>query len=421
MGMNVSEKILAKASGKKRVSPGEFVWATPDKAYMMDRMTPTYYNFLKEVGLRRVYDSNQIIVSFDHHVPADSLAAAERQRICREFVREQGIKHFYDIGRAGINHQFMAEIGHARPGTLIVGDDTHAPALGGVGAFAVGLGMDIGYVLALGKAWFRVPESFKISITGKLPVGVMSRDLIQWIIGEHNLGSRGAVYKALEFAGPTVDKMSIDGRLTLCCLSVQSGAKTGIVNPDRKTMDYVKARAREPFEALKSDLDAEYEEVLNYDVSGLEPQVAFPPAPNNVKTVTEAEGIEIDQAVVCSCAGARIEDLRAGAEILRGRKVHPGVRMIVIPVTQEVYLDALEEGLIKVFIQSGAVVCAPTCGACSGALAQVVAGETTIQSSVLNSPGRCGSPEARIYLASAATIAASAVNGKITDPRKFLE
>lgn len=419
--MTISEKILARASGKKKVTPGEIVFAKPGVVVINDSIGPTFIKALtEEVGLKKVKEPDKIVVGFDHFVPAPSLGAAETQKMERKFVQENGIKAFFDVGRHGINHQLMAEKGFARPGILYVGDDTHAITLGAFGAFAVAVGYDIVPIFATGECWLRVPESIKLNLTGNFRNGVMTRDLILLIV--HDLGYDGALYKVIEFTGPAVEAMSIDSRMVLCNLVNQTGAKTGIINPDEKTISYVKERTKEPFEAVRSDLEATYEKEIDYDISNLRPQVAAPPSPINSKDVADLEGVEIDQAYIGSCASGRLEDLRITAKILKNKKVHPRVRMIVIPSSQEIYLNAAKEGLLEDIVRADGVVCAPSCGPCGGGHSGVLASsEVCIATGVLNYPGRMGSVEAKIYLASPATVAASAVNGKITDPTNLLK
>lgn len=418
MGMTITEKILARSSSKKKVSVGEIVLAKPDIAVNMDTFFPFIIKALNKIGIEGVWDPNRVIVVFDHKIPADSVNVAEMHKTIREFVKETGIKYFYDVGRGGISHQLMAEKGHARPGMLYVADDTHAITLGALGTFAVALGFDIVSVLTTGKTWFKVPESIKFNIVGNFDKGVMSRDLIQRIVGD--LGSDGALYKVMEFDGPTVGAMSIDGRMTMCNAVNNAGAKTGIVNPDQKTIDYVKRRTKESFDVLKSDKDAEYTDILDYDVTKLEPQVTLPPTPVNVKSVVDVENVEIDQAYIGSCASGRMEDLRVAARILKGKRIHPRVRMFIVPSSQEVYQRATNEGLIEIFGQSSALVCAPSCGPCAGYWGTLAAYEVCVATSVLNTPGRMGSHKSQIYLASAATVASSAIEGKICDPRGFM-
>jgi 3-isopropylmalate/(R)-2-methylmalate dehydratase large subunit len=339
----------------------------------------------------------------------------------RAFAREQNIPYLYDVGDGGICHQVMVERGHVRPGELIVGADSHTCTYGALGAFATGIGStEMAAVFATGKIWLKVPSAIKINVIGKFRKFITPKDLILDVIGK--IGADGAIYKAVEFTGPTIREMSISGRLTLCNMTVEMGAKSGIIEPDEKTIQYVKTRTNKSFNIFKSDLDADYERTLEFNVDDLEPMVACPPSVDNVKPVKDVEGVEIDQAFLGSCTNGRLEDLVLAAEILRGKRVKKGVRMLVTPASSEVYLQALEMGLLEVFVKAGACICNPTCGACFGGhMGLLAAGEVCISSSNRNFVGRMGSPEAKIYLASPATVAASAIEGKIVDPRRFME
>jgi 3-isopropylmalate/(R)-2-methylmalate dehydratase large subunit len=315
----------------------------------------------------------------------------------------------------------MPEKGHVRPGEVIVGADSHTCTYGAFGAFATGIGStEMAAVFATGKLWFRVPEVIKVDVTGKLPKMVTAKDVTLNIVGK--IGADGAIYKGLEFGGSTIRGMSVDGRMVLCNMAVEMGAKAGIIEPDEKTLDYVKARTDKPFKPVKSDPDSVYEKIVDMDVSALEPQVAVPHSVDNVKPVSEIEDTEVDQAFIGSCTNGRLEDLRSAAQILKGKKIARGVRLIVIPASQEIYLNALNEGLIKTFMEAGATIGNPNCGPCLGGHMGILAeGEACISSSNRNFVGRMGSTKSFVYLASPATVAASAITGKITDPRKLME
>ncbi len=417
--MNISEKILARASGRKEVSPGEIVEAKVDVAMVNDITGPLTIKTFYEIGVKKVWDNNRIVMVLDHQVPADSAKSAELHKIMRRFAEEQGIPHFYDVGFGGVCHQVMVEKGHVRPGELIVGADSHTCTYGALGAFGTGIGStEMAAVFATGKIWLKVPETIKINVTGEFQKFVGAKDLMLNIIGQ--IGADGASYKAMEFDGPVVRSMGISERLTICNMAVEAGAKTGIINPDGKVIAYVKNRASKQFEPLKSDANAKYGEAFDLDVSSLEPQVACPSSVDDVKPVSEVEGTPIDQAFVGSCTNGRIEDLRMVAEIVKGKRVKKGVRFIVTPASHEVYLQALKEGVLETLTEAGACVCNPTCGACFGGHMGLLAdGETCISSSNRNFTGRMGSPKAKIYLASPATVAASALKGEITDPRRL--
>jgi 3-isopropylmalate/(R)-2-methylmalate dehydratase large subunit len=417
--MTLAEKILARASGNKEVAAGDYVTAKIDVA-MAHEGAAWVIDELVKAGIDRVWDPERIVILFDHWAPAPTELTAEMHKKIREFVKRHKIKHFYDI-KAGICHQVMPEMGHVRPGELIVGTDSHTTTYGAFGAGGTGIGTtDMAVVFATGELWFRVPESIKFRIKGTLPKYVTSKDVILKIAGEY--GTEVAQYKSVEFEGPTISNMSIASRMTLSNMAMEIGAKFALIAPDDKTISYVKSRTTKPFTPLYPDPDAVYEKVYELDVSDLEPQVAFPHSVGNVKPISEAEGIKIDQAFLGSCTNGRLEDLAAAAEILKDRKVHPDVRMIVIPASREVYLEAVRAGIIETLLKAGAVVCNPTCGPCMGThLGLLAEGERCISSSNRNFKGRMGSSKAEIYLASPYVVAASAVKGEITDPRKLME
>ncbi|MEM2110512.1 MAG: 3-isopropylmalate dehydratase large subunit [Candidatus Bathyarchaeia archaeon] len=420
--MNISEKILAAASRREEVKPGDIVEAKVDVAMVNEITGPLAIQTFHKIGTKKVWNKERIILVLDHQVPADSVKSAELHKIMRAFVKEQGIPFLYDVGDGGVCHQVMVEKGHVRPGELIVGADSHTCTYGALGAFATGIGStEMAAVLATGELWLRVPSTIRINVTGSFQKFVTPKDLILNIIGQ--IGADGAIYKAVEFTGSAINEMNMSGRLTLCNMSVEMGAKTGIINPDKVTLDYVNNTAkRRLFKLFKSDPDAVYEKTIDFNVDNLEPQVACPNSVDNVKSVKEVKGVEINQAFLGSCTNGRIEDLKLAAEILRSRKIRKGVRMLVTPASQEVYLQALQSGLLETFIKAGAYVCGPTCGACFGGhMGLLAAGEVCISSSNRNFVGRMGSPEAEIYLASPATVAASALTGEIVDPRKLLE
>ncbi len=419
--MTISEKILAASSERDHVKPGEIVEAKVDMAMVNEITGPLAIRTFKRIGLKKVWDNQRIVLVLDHQVPADSVKSAELHKIMREFAREQGIQFLYDIGDGGICHQVMVERGHVRPGELIVGADSHTCTYGALGAFATGIGStEMAAVFMSGKLWFRVPESIRVKIDGSLPPMVLPKDVILKIIGI--LRADGATYKAVEFSGSTVKSMSVNERLTLCNMTVEMGAKTGIIEPDERTLQYVKKRTNRQFKVFRSDPDAEYEKTMKFNIDDLEPMIACPHSVDNVKPVKMVEDVEINQAFLGSCTNGRLEDLELAAQILKGRHVKKGVRMLVTPASSQIYLQALQNGLLEIFIRAGACVCNPTCGACFGGhMGLLAADEVCISSSNRNFVGRMGSPEAEIYLASPATVAASAVTGKITDPRRFLE
>jgi 3-isopropylmalate/(R)-2-methylmalate dehydratase large subunit len=416
--MNIIEKILAKASNKKQVSPDDIVEAKIDVAMTHDLTGPLAIKSFNEIGAKKVWDSNKVVVILDHLVPASSIISAGLHKTVRNFVEEQGIKNFYDVGRGGVCHQIMPEKGHVRPGEVIVGSDSHTCTYGAFGAFATGIGStEMAAVFATGKLWFRVPEVIKVDVTGKFQKLVSAKDLTLNIVGE--IGADGAIYKGLEFGGSTIREMTVDGRMVLANMAVEMGAKAGIIEPDQKTLDYVEARTDKPVKPIKSDPDATYEKVVDVDVTDLEPQVAVPHSVDNVKPVSDVEGTEVNQAFIGSCTNGRLEDLRAAAQIIKGKKIAKTMRLIVIPASQEIYLNAINEGLIRMFMEAGATVGNPNCGPCLGGHMGIMAdGEACISTSNRNFIGRMGSTKSFVYLASPATVAASALAGKITDPTK---
>jgi 3-isopropylmalate/(R)-2-methylmalate dehydratase large subunit len=416
--MNITEKILAKASGKKTVSPDEIVDANVDTVMVHDLTGPLAVEAFNKIGVKKVWDNKKIVVILDHQVPAESVKAAELHKTMRQFAKEQKLQ-IYDVGRGGICHQVMPEKGHVVPGAVIVGSDSHTCTYGAFGAFATGIGStEAAAVFATGKIWFKVPPTIKINVTGKFRKYTAPKDLILAVIGK--LGVDGAIYKAAEFTGPTMKAMSIAGRMTVCNMAVEMGAKNGIVEPDQATREFLEGRvngALPDFDMLKSDKDAVYERTVNFDVAELAPQVACPSSVDNVKPVSEVGNVPIDQAFIGSCTNGRIEDLRLAAQILKGKKVKDGVRALVIPASQEIYMQALKEGLTEIFTAAGAVVCGSACGPCLGGhIGLLAAEETCVSSSNRNFIGRMGSTKANVYLASPATVAASAVAGRIVSP-----
>jgi 3-isopropylmalate/(R)-2-methylmalate dehydratase large subunit len=419
--MNITEKILAHASGNTLVHPGEIVDANVDMTMVHDLTGPLAVEAFKRIGINHVWDNKKIVIILDHQVPAESVKAAELHKMLRKFAKEQQTR-FYDVGKGGICHQVMPEKGHVIPGTLIVGADSHTCTYGALGAFATGIGStEAAAVFATGKIWLKVPETIKINVNGQFQKYATPKDLILAIIGR--LGVDGAIYKSVELAGPTIRGMSIAGRMTLCNMTVEMGAKNGIVAPDATTRKFLAGRTttRLPsFETLQSDADASYAETIEFDAAGLEPQVACPSSVDNVKPASELSDAPIDQAFIGSCTNGRIEDLRLAAQILKGQKVKDGVRALVIPASQEVYMQALKEGLIEIFTDAGAIVCGSACGPCLGGhIGLLASGETCVSTSNRNFIGRMGSTEANVYLASPATVAASAITGRITDPREL--
>ncbi len=414
--MNITEKILAKSAGKKTVSPGDIVDANVDMVMVHDLTGPLAVEAFNRIGVKQVWDNKKIAIILDHQVPAESVKAAELHKMLRSFAKQQGIR-FYDVGRGGICHQVMPEKGHVIPGTVMVGADSHTCTYGAFGAFATGIGStEAAAVFATGKIWLKVPEALRINVEGKFKPIVTPKDLVLSVIGK--VGTDGATYKTTEFTGSTIRSMSMAGRMTLCNMSVEMGAKNGIVEPDETTRKFLERRVTKPYEELKSDVDAKYERVFDFDVSKLEPVVACPSSVDNVRSVSEVGDVPIEQAFIGSCTNGRLEDLRVAAQIMKGKTVKDGVRTLVIPASQEVYRQAIDEGLVEIFTDAGALVCGSACGPCLGGhIGLLAAGETCVSTSNRNFVGRMGSTQANVYLASPATVAASAITGRITDPR----
>jgi 3-isopropylmalate/(R)-2-methylmalate dehydratase large subunit len=416
MGKTFAEKLLAQKAGLAETVPGQIVTVRPDKLLTHDNTSAIASTFRK-IGVDRVADPNMNVVILDHVVPAANDTYAQSHKETRQFVREQGIAAFYDIGE-GICHQVLPEHGHALPGMLIVGSDSHTPSHGALGAFATGIGRtESAAVMATGEIWLRVPESMRIVVEGEMPDYVSAKDLILRIIGD--IGADGADYLSVEFAGPAIERMSVGSRLVLCTMAAEAGAKNAYVAPDDTTRAWLAGRTDKPYVEILPDPDASYARVLHYDVSSLVPQVAKPHRVDNVVPVTEVVGIQINQALIGSCTNGRLEDLQAAAELLRGKRIAPWVRLLVLPASREILLEAIEKGLITDLVAAGATLLNPGCGPCLGAHEGCMApGERTLSTANRNFKGRMGSRDAEIYLGSPATVAASALTGVITDPRQ---
>ena len=417
MGKTIAEKILSLASGKDAYA-GDIVVARVDIAMAHDGTALLAIESFRGMNGQSLWDPSRVFLVIDHVAPSATESFSKVHKIMREFARMYGA-NLYDAG-SGICHQLMVESGLIYPGTLAVGADSHTCTYGALGAFATGIGStEMAAVFMSGKLWFKVPETFRVEVNGVLPPMVLPKDVILKIIGL--VGADGATYKAVEFCGSTVRSMSIDGRLTLCNMAVEMGAKTGIIEADEKTMNYVGGLGVKEGLKLKSDEDAEFSNKMFLDVSNLEPQVSCPHNVDNVRSVREVEGVEVNQVFLGSCTNGRLEDLRIAAEILKGKTIRRGVRMIVVPASRSIYLQALKEGLIEIFVRAGCIVCNPGCGPCAGAHQGILApGEVCLSTSNRNFKGRMGSPDAEIYLASPATAAVSALEGRITDPRVLL-
>ena len=416
MGLTFAEKVLARKASLDSVIPGQIITVRPDRLLTHDNTAAIARQFAK-IGVRQLADPNKSVIVLDHVVPAANETYARSHKEIREFVREQSISSFYDVGE-GICHQVLPEKGHAWPGALIVGSDSHTPTHGAFGAFAAGIGRtEAAAVMATGEIWLRVPHSFRILVNGRLPRWVSAKDVILHIIGD--LGADGADYRSVEFAGETVETMSVGSRMVLCNMAAEMGAKNGLVLPDETTRRWLQGRVDAGYEEVHPDADAVYERVIEYDVSTLAPQVAKPHRVDNVGNVAETAGTRIDQALIGTCTNGRLEDLEAVAAVLRGRHIAPTVRLLVLPASREVLLAALEAGVITDLVTAGATVLNPGCGPCLGAHEGCMApGEVTISTANRNFKGRMGCKEADIYLASPATVAASALVGAIADPRE---
>ena len=418
MGQTFAQKVLARKAGLREVEPGQIVTVQPDKLLTHDN-TAAIAKIFREIGVEKVARPEISVIVLDHVVPAATEGHARNHQQIREFVREQGIASFYDVGE-GICHQVLPEKGHALPGYLIVGSDSHTPTHGAFGAFAAGIGRtEAAAVMATGEIWLMVPHTFRISVEGQLQKGVYAKDIILYIIGE--LGADGADYRAVEFTGPVLGELTVASRMVLCNMVAEMGAKIGVAEPDDKTRAWLNGRSVAGFQEVFADPDASYERVIEYDVSGLLPQVAKPHTVDNVVPVTEVLGTRIDQAFIGTCTNGRLEDFRVAAQILGGRKIAPNTRLLILPASREVLLAAVAEGTVTELITAGAVVLNPGCGPCLGAHQGVMApGEVTISTANRNFKGRMGCKEAQVYLASPATVAASARAGEIVDPREFL-
>lgn len=416
--MTLAEKILAAHADEREVSPGEFVNVRVDLILANDITAPIAIKEFQKIGVGRVFDPQKVVMVPDHFVPNKDIASAEQAKLMREFAYEQGIIYF-EVGQSGIEHVLLPEQGLVLPGEVVIGADSHTCTYGALGALATGMGStDIAAAMATGDVWMKVPPTIKLVYHGSLGEWVGGKDLILYTIG--NIGVDGALYSAMEFTGEAIDSLSMDGRFTMANMAVEAGAKAGMFRVDNKTQLYIKSRAQRPYRVYEPDNDAEYSQVIDYDVSDIEPQVALPHSPANTEPVSQVGDIEIDQAVIGSCTNGRIEDLRLAARILKRRKVHPRVRCIIIPGSQQVYLDALTEGLIEIFIKAGAVVSTPTCGPCLGGHMGVLAdGERCISTTNRNFVGRMGSPKSEVYLSNPAITAASAVLGRITSPEEI--
>lgn len=417
--MTITEKIFAAHAGLDEVKAGDLITAKVDITLANDITGPVAIKEFKKIGIEKVYDKERVIFVPDHFVPNKDIKSAEQAKIVREFSKEQELTNYFEVGRMGIEHALLPEQGLVTAGDLIIGADSHTCTYGALGAFSTGVGStDLACAMASGETWFKVPQTIKVEFFGQLNKWVSAKDLVLFLIGD--IGVDGALYKTLEVSGNVIEEMDMDGRLTFCNMAIEAGAKNGIIVPDEVTKEYLKNRSiREPV-FHTSDENAQYEKVLRYDVSKIEPTVAFPHLPENTKPISQVPDIKIDQSVIGSCTNGRLEDIRVAAQILEGRNVHPDVRLIVFPGTQKIYLEAIEKGYIQTIIKAGGAVSTPTCGPCLGGHAGILAkGERAISTTNRNFVGRMGHTESEIYLSSPAIAAASAVAGKIVSPESL--
>jgi 3-isopropylmalate/(R)-2-methylmalate dehydratase large subunit len=417
MGATITEKILAFHANKKEVKVGEIIECEVDIVMANELSAALAIKEFEKAGFNRIFDSNKIVLVPDHFTPNKDIQSAEISKKVREFAELYKITNYFEVGRAGIEHVLLPEQGLVLPGDLIIGGDSHTCTYGALGAFATGVGStDIACGFVTGKVWLKVPEQMKVMFRGKLNKWVSGKDLILYLLGKINVD--GAAYKTIEFTGDTIKELSMADRFTIANMAIEAGAKNGIFVPDDTTLEYIKNRGQKEATIYTSDPDAQYVEVIEIDTSKIEPQVAFPHLPSNVHPISEISDIQVDQVVIGSCTNGRLEDLRRAAKILANKKVHPKVRAMVIPGSQKVYLDALNEGLIKIFIESGCVVSTPTCGPCVGGHMGVLAsGEKCLATTNRNFVGRMGDPNSEVYLASPVVAAATAIAGKIVSPK----
>lgn len=418
--MTITEKILAAHSGREKVSAGELINAKVDLILANDITAPISITEFKKIGAAKVFDKDRVAFIPDHFAPQKDIKAAEQCKMLRDFSREYDLSLYFEVGRMGVEHALLPEQGLVVPGDLVIGADSHTCTYGALGAFSTGVGStDVASAMATGECWFKVPESMKFIYRGKLNKWVSGKDLILHTIGD--IGVDGALYRAMEFEGEAIRSMSMSGRLTMCNMAIEAGGKNGIIVPDDITEGYVKGRAKRPYKFYSSDKDARYVEVKEYDCSKIPLTVSCPHLPSNTKPAAELSSVSIDQVVVGSCTNGRIEDIREAAEIIKGKKVSPNTRMIVIPATQQIYLQCVKEGLAEIFVNAEAVFSTPTCGPCLGGHMGILAkGEKAIATTNRNFVGRMGDPGSEVYLSNPAVAAASAIKGRIAIPEEVI-
>ncbi len=421
MAMTMTQKILAAHAGLPAVEAGQLILVNVDRVLGNDITSPVAIREFNRIGKNEVYDRDRVTMVMDHFAPNKDIKAAVQCKMCRDFCEEKQVTHFYDVGRMGIEHALLPEQGLVVPGDVVIGADSHTCTYGALGAFSTGVGStDMACGMATGKAWFKVPTAIKFNLTGKLKKYVSGKDVILHIIG--NIGVDGALYRSMEFVGDGVASLSIFDRLTICNMAIEAGAKNGIFPVDDVTVAYVKERSDREIIAYTADADAAYDEVYDIDLSAIEPTVAFPHLPENTREIANVGEVKIDQVVIGSCTNGHYKDLAEAAEILKGRKVAKNIRAIIIPATQDIYLKAMENGLLRIFIEAGCVVSTPTCGPCLGGYMGILAaGERAVATTNRNFVGRMGDVTSEVYLASPAVAAASAVAGRIADPREIMK
>jgi len=417
--MTITEKILAEHAGQHEVEPGQLINAKVDLVLGNDITAPIAIEELRKIGATQVFDPAKIVLIPDHFVPNKDIKSAQQCQLMREFAKDLKLPNYFEVGEAGIEHAFLPEQGLVLPGDLAIGADSHTCTYGALGAFATGVGStDIAAAMVTGEAWFRVPETIKITYHGKRRPWVDGKDLILYTIGQ--IGVDGARYKAMEIIGEPIANLPMDSRLTMCNMAIEAGGKNGIIPPDRITKEYVEKRAKRPYKFFHSDMEAKFSQSLDIDVAKIEPQVAFPHLPSNVRPISAVGNVPIDQAVIGSCTNGRLDDLRVAARVLKGRKRAPFVRLIIIPATQEIYRQAMKEGLFDIFMDANAVISTPTCGPCLGGYMGILAkGEKCVSTTNRNFVGRMGHPQSEVYLANPAVAAASAVLGKLGGPEEL--
>ena len=418
--MTITEKIFAAHANLDEVKAGELITAKVDITLANDITGPVAINEFKKIGVDKVFDNTKVVFVPDHFVPNKDIKSAEQVKMVREFSKEQNLQHFFEVGRMGIEHALLPDKGIVTAGDLIIGADSHTCTYGALGAFSTGVGStDLACAMASGETWFKVPSTIKVEFNGKLNKWVSAKDLILHLIGD--IGVDGALYKTLEISGNVIEEMEMDGRFTICNMAIEAGAKNGIIAPDEKTRKFLENRSIRKPKFYYSDADAQYEKIIKYDVSQIEPTVAFPHLPENTRPISQVGEVKIDQAVIGSCTNGRLSDLAVTAGIIKGKKVHDDVRLIVLPGTQEIYLKAIELGYVQDIIEAGGAVSTPTCGPCLGGHCGILAaGERAISTTNRNFVGRMGHVESEVYLASPAVAAASAIAGKIASPEDII-